>query len=164
MQPLFFSSSGGQTENSEDVFSGAYPYLVSVDSPYEEEATHQDEEKKLSIGDFAEKVRAAYPEKEIGNINRENIKILSRTSGGRVEQMQVGDGAEGVLRGTEIRSALGLSSALFKISFSGDNVVFTSSGSGHGVGMSQYGANGMAKEGAGYREILAHYYSGTEVA
>lgn len=164
MQPLFFSSSGGQTENSEDVFSGAYPYLVSVDSPYEEGATHQDEEKKLSIGDFAEKVRTAYPEKNVGNVRRETIKILTRTSGGRVDQMQVGDGTEGVLRGTEVRSALGLSSALFKISFSGDYVVFTSSGFGHGVGMSQYGANGMAKEGAGYREILAHYYSGTEVA
>ena len=61
------------------------------------------------------------------------------------------------------KDGLGLSSALFSISFDGANIVFTSSGSGHGVGMSQYGANGMAKEGNTYREILQHYYAGTAV-
>ena len=75
--------------------------------------------------------------------------------------MQVGTQ---VLKGTQVRSALGLSSALFSISFEGSSIVFTSSGSGHGVGMSQYGANGMAKEGNTYREILQHYYAGTVVA
>ena len=77
--------------------------------------------------------------------------------------MQVGDGADGILKGTEVRSALGLSSALFAIEFEESNLVFTSSGSGHGVGMSQYGADGMAKEGYTYKEILTHYYSGTQV-
>ena len=85
--------------------------------------------------------------------------------------MQVGDVT---MKGTEVRSALGLSSTLFTISFkegSGWNglspsnmkIVFVSSGSGHGVGMSQYGADGMAREGADYKEILKHYYSGTEI-
>ena len=171
MQPLFFSSSGGQTENSEDVFVGAYPYLISVASPYEEEATHRDEEKKFTLKEFKKQIEEAYPEMSFGEINRSNIKILSRTSGGRVAEMQIGDG---VLKGTEVRSALGLSSALFSISFessgesdaekdSGITIVFTSSGSGHGVGMSQYGANGMAKEGYDYKEILQHYYTGTEI-
>ena len=163
MQPLFFSSSGGQTENSEDVFVGAYPYLVSVSSPYEENASHRDEETKISIADFGEKLKAAYPEKNLGSISRSSVKILSRTAGGRVEEMQVGDGADGVLKGTEVRMALGLSSALFAVDFNGENIVFTSSGSGHGVGLSQYGADGMAKKGYDYKEILTHYYSGTEV-
>lgn len=164
MQPLFFSSSGGQTENSEDVFSGAYPYLVSVESPYEEEATHRDEEVKLTIKDFERKVKAAYPDRDIGGVSQSSIKILSRTAGGRVERMQAGDGSDGVLRGTEVRSAAGLSSAMFSIRFEEeDTVVFISSGSGHGVGLSQYGANGMAKEGYTYKEILHHYYSGTQV-
>ena len=68
------------------------------------------------------------------------------------------------MKGTEVRTALGLSSALFSVSFRDDSeIVFTSSGSGHGVGMSQYGADGMAKEGYNYVEILEHYYSGSQV-
>ena len=171
LHPLFFSSSGGQTENSEDVFVSAVPYLISVSSPYEEKATHKDEEKSFTVKEFAAKVRKAFPEKDFGTISTDRIKILSRTAGGRVEKMKVGDVT---LKGTEVRSALGLSSALFTISFkegtgwnvlsaSNTQIVFVSNGSGHGVGMSQYGADGMAKEGADYKEILKHYYSGTEI-
>ena len=171
LHPLFFSSSGGQTENSEDVFVSAVPYLISVSSPYEEKATHKDEEKSFTLKEFAAAVRKSFPDKEFGTISTDRIKILSRTAGGRVEKMQVGDVT---MKGTEVRSALGLSSTLFTISFkegSGWNglspsnmkIVFVSSGSGHGVGMSQYGADGMAREGADYKEILKHYYSGTEI-
>lgn len=161
MQPLFFSSSGGQTENSEDVFVSAVPYLISVSSPYEEEATHRDEKLKLSVSDFAAKIRNAFPDRQSGTIDENSIKILSRTAGGRVEYMKAGSLK---LKGTEVRSALGLSSSLFTISFDGHgNITITSSGSGHGVGMSQYGADGMAKKGSSYREILRHYYSGTEI-
>ena len=163
MQPLFFSSSGGQTENSEDVFVSAVPYLVSVASPFEEEATHQDEETKMSLKDFAKKIKNTYPDRDLGSINQSTIKILSRTAGGRVAEMRAGDGSEGILKGTEVRTALGLSSALFTVRFEGENIIFTSSGSGHGVGLSQYGADGMAKEGFDCKEILQHYYSGTEV-
>lgn len=168
MQPLFFSSSGGQTENSEDVFVSAVPYLLSVASPYEEEATHRNEQKSFTISELSEKLRAAFPEKSFGSIDRQSIRILSRTAGGRVDRIQIGEVS---LRGTELRNALGLSSALFSLSFEEHSdknakqtrAVFTSNGSGHGVGMSQYGANGMAKRGADYRQILTHYYSGTEV-
>ena len=171
LHPLFFSSSGGQTENSEDVFVSAVPYLISVSSPYEEKATHKDEEKSFTVKEFASKVRKAFPEKDFGTIGTDRIKILSRTAGGRVEKMKVGDVT---LKGTEVRSALGLSSALFTISFkegtgwngssaSDTHIVFVSNGSGHGVGMSQYGADGMARGGADYKEILRHYYSGTEI-
>ncbi len=165
MQPLFFSSSGGQTENSEDVFVSALPYLVSVSSPYESEATHQNEEKTFTLGEFEKALIKAYPEKAFGELKQSNIKILSRTAGGRVDKMQIGDVS---LKGTEVRNALGLSSALFSISYgkakNGDvQITFTSNGSGHGVGMSQYGADGMAKEGYDYKEILKHYYSGAEV-
>lgn len=171
LHPLFFSSSGGQTENSEDVFVSAVPYLISVSSPYEEKATHRDEEKSFTVKEFASKVRKAFPEKDFGTISADRIKILSRTAGGRVEKIKVGDAT---LKGTEVRSALGLSSALFTISFkegtgwngsspSNTKIIFVSNGSGHGVGMSQYGADGMAREGADYKEILKHYYSGIEI-
>jgi len=163
MQPLFFSSSGGQTENAEDVFVSAVPYLVSVESPYEEKATHRDEETRMSLDDFEGKIRAAYPLRDLGTVRQNTVKILERTAGGRVAGMQVGDGKEGILKGTEIRSALGLSSALFTIRFEGEDIIFTSSGSGHGVGLSQYGADGMAEKGYDYKEILRHYYTGAQV-
>lgn len=164
MQPLFFSSSGGQTENSEDVFSGAYPYLVSVASPYEEGATHTNEEKEFSLGELKGALADSYPDRATGDLTAENIKIKSRTAGGRVDTMQIGASE---FKGTEVRSALKLSSALFSISFEGSGagakIIFTSSGSGHGVGLSQYGARGMAASGSDYKEILTHYYTGTKV-
>lgn len=160
MQPLFFSSSGGQTENSEDVFSGEFPYLISVSSPYEEGATHSNEEKAFSFEDIEESLNSKYTDRNTGRLGSDNIKILSRSAGGRVDKIQVG---QSTYRGTEVRNALGLSSALFSVGLSSDGVVFTSSGSGHGVGMSQYGANGMAKEGSNYKDILTHYYTGTDV-
>ena len=159
-QPLFFSSSGGQTENSEDVFASAYPYLVSVSSPYEEGASHRNEEKILSIKDVEEKINDTYKDRNTGNLTVANIKILSRTGGGRVDKIQVG---QSTYKGTEIRNALGLSSTMFSLGFAGDKIIITSNGYGHGVGMSQYGANGMAKEGKSYVEILTHYYTGTKV-
>ncbi len=164
-QPLFFSSSGGQTENSEDVFSGAYPYLVSVSSPYEEGATHSNEKKAFSAKEIKSLLNDKYKDRDTGTISIDNIKILSRTAGGRVDEIKVGDC---ISKGTEVRNALGLSSALFSIASAGHGkdtkIVFTSNGFGHGVGMSQYGANGMAKEGKDYREIIEHYYTGVIVS
>lgn len=166
MQPLFFSSSGGQTENSEDVFVGAYPYLVSVSSPYEEGASHSDEKKTFTLAQMRRNLEEKYPDRQCGTLSADNVKILSRTSGGRAEAVQAG---QATYKGTEIRTAMGLSSALFSIEFEGGGseedtkIVFTSNGSGHGVGLSQYGARGMAKEGSDYKEILTHYYTGTQV-
>lgn len=159
-QALFHSSSGGKTENSEDVFASAVPYLVSVDSPYEDEATHQADENSFTIEELAAAVRSKYPDISFGTIDASNIKILSRSSGNSVEKMQIGSGT---LEGTQVREALNLPSANFTIDIADDTVTFTSNGSGHGVGMSQYGANGMAKKGYDYKDILSHYYSGTEV-
>lgn len=159
-QALFHSSSGGMTENSEDVFAAAVPYLVSVESPYEDEATHRNEKTAFSISRFSDAVKKHYPSEAFGSISADNIKILSRSKGDHVKKMQVGSAT---LTGRQIREALGLSSSDFTIEIDGDTITFTSNGSGHGVGMSQYGADGMAKEGYDYKKILSHYYSGTEV-
>lgn len=159
-QALFHSSSGGMTENCEDVFAASVPYLVSVESPYEDNATHQNEKTSFSIDEFTSKLKNAYPDTYFGPVTSENIKILSRSSGDRVEKMQIGVAS---LTGRQVREALGLASANFKTDIDGDTVTFTSIGSGHGVGMSQYGADGMAKEGYDYKKILSHYYSGTEI-
>lgn len=159
---LYFASSAGPTENSEDVFSGSYPYLVSVDSSYEPGATHKKEKETMTIEAFAEKMKEAYPGLDFGTVKKSNIKIKSRTKGGRADKVQVGSET---VSGTDIRTALGLYSARFQISFTGNQkVTFTTAGSGHGVGMSQYGANGLAEKGKNYQEILTHYYQGTKIS
>lgn len=159
-QALYFSSSAGDTENAEDVFSNAYPYLVSVSSSYEPGATHKKEKLILSLKEFRKAMKDAFPEVEFGTIKTDNIEICSRTEGGRVDELQIGDA---VLHGEDLRTALKLYSTRFVITTRGNKIIITSSGSGHGVGMSQYGAHGLAKRGQSYRQILKHYYKGTAV-
>ena len=157
-QPLFHSSSGGKTENSEDVFVSALPYLRSVESPFEEDAPHFTEKISVSIDSFKKKVCDKYG---ASGISPNTIKILERSDGGRVKQMKVGNI---LLTGRDIRELFNLRSANFSIAFAGDeNIVFTTHGYGHGVGMSQWGANGMAKEGYNYKEILQHFYIGVNI-
>ena len=159
---LYFASSAGPTENSQDVFSGSFAYLVSVDSSYEPGATHKKETKTMTVKAFSKTMKAALPSLDFGDIKKSNIKIKSRSKGGRVAEMQIG---RQTVPGTDVRTALGLYSARFKISFTGNKkITFTTAGSGHGVGMSQYGANGMAKKGKNYKEILTHYYQNTAVS
>jgi len=88
------------------------------------------------------------------------VKILNRSDGGRVGEIKVGNLT---LRGRNIRDICELRSANFTISFHGNNIIFITDGYGHGVGMSQWGANGMAQAGYNYKEILSHYYSGIEI-
>lgn len=160
-QPLFHSSSGGKTENSEDVFASSYPYLKSVSSPYEEGATHQDETKSFSTNDFVYLLNLKCSDRYLA-LPIEKISISAKSEGGRVEEIMINDTA---YTGREVREALGLSSANFEVDHnkSDASVTFTTDGYGHGVGMSQYGANGMAKRGSDYKEILQHYYQGTAI-
>ncbi|QIB68506.1 stage II sporulation protein D [Aminipila butyrica] len=158
-QALFHSSSGGHTENSEDVFASAVPYLRSVDSPYEEGATHQQETKYFSSEDLAYLMNLKYPDRKL-SLPLTSLSIVSKSSGGRVEDIQINSST---YKGREVRDALGLSSADFQASISGDTITIVSNGFGHGVGMSQYGANGMAERGSNYKEILSHYYTGVKI-
>ena len=157
---LYFSSSGGDTENSEDVFMTPQPYLVSVSSDYEPGATHRNEKKTMKLSHFSAQIKESFPELDFGIINESSIVIRSHSRGGRVDKIKVGNQT---LTGTDIRKAFNLSSSRFKLSFDKRKITLISNGCGHGVGMSQYGANGMAKKGKSYLEILSHYYSHTEV-
>jgi stage II sporulation protein D len=159
-QPLFHSSSGGKTENSEDVFVSALPYLRSVDSLYESNAPHKSEQAEVPLSEFKQKIKQANPGKSLGTVNSETVRILERSAGGRVAAIQVGNLT---LKGREIRDLFGLRSANFTVSVKDDAILFTTEGYGHGVGMSQYGANGMAQAGFTYIDILTHYYTGIEV-
>ncbi len=91
---------------------------------------------------------------------KSSMQVMSRYASGRVEKIRIGGET---FSGKEFRGALGLSSANFSFKYSGDTVVFTSKGYGHGIGMSQAGANAFAAQGMGYEEILGYYYAGTQL-
>lgn len=160
VDPLYHSSSGGRTEDSEDVFSAAVPYLRSVESPYEE-TSNNNYVSEVSISKFVSNLNKEFSCKLTNNNAKSSLKIIERSDGGRVSKIKVGDK---VLTGRNVRDSLGLKSANFKITINKDKMIFTTKGYGHGVGMSQYGANGMAKKGYSFEDILKHYYSGVEIS
>ena len=157
---LYHACSGGRTEDSENVYANALPYLRGVDSPYEDPMRTED----VPIGEDAllELIAAKYPESGITEDNlREEIGIASTYPSGRVETLRLGKAS---VTGKQARSLFGLRSTMFTITWSEEGIVFHTKGFGHGVGLSQNGANGMAKHGSKYREILLHYYTGVEIA
>lgn len=161
IEPLFHSTSGGRTENSEDVFTTFAPYLRSVESPYESNSPKLNATVKIPVSEFIEKLEGALGETGITVQNlKSKIALLEVSEGGKVKSMQIGDS---IITGREFRTLYNLNSANFKFVQSGDNIEIITTGYGHGVGMSQYGANGMAIEGYNYQDILKHYYSCVEI-
>jgi stage II sporulation protein D len=147
------------TENSEDVWSEERPYLKSVSS--EEDKSHpQYEEVKEFLNMEARQILQKNGfDTRIGSQKIE-AKIISKTKGGNVAEACF-DGQS--LKGTEVRLIFGLKSADFDILAEEDKIKFVVRGYGHGVGMSQYGANQMAKNGKKYTEILSHYYTNIQI-
>lgn len=159
--PQFFSTSSGKTENSGDVFMSQLDYLISVESKGEEIAPRYKEDFTLAINDFIEKINSKYGDLNLTEANlNENIKIISRSAGGGVKEISIG---EEVIKGTELRYYLGLTSTNFEIEIKDSEIIFKCTGYGHGVGMSQWGANVMGQDGKDYNEILKHYYTGIEI-
>ncbi|MGV8145804.1 MAG: stage II sporulation protein D [Alkaliphilus sp.] len=158
IEPLYHSTSGGKTENSEDVFSNKVSYLRSVSSPFEERSPSLINEKKLSVDKFINTIRSRRKNFEINEKDLiSKIVIGERSRGGSVQEMKIGNQT---FTGIEIRAIFQLKAADFAIEIEGKNVIFTTRGHGHGVGMSQWGANGMAERGSSFKEILKHYYHG----
>lgn len=157
-QPItaaFFSTSNGYTENAEDYWGSPVPYLKSVDSPWDKNTPKFLSEQTVSIADFEKKLGVkVLANGKVGN-------IIDRTSGQRVKTVSF-DSKK--LSGREVREKLGLRSSDFTWKQEGSQIVITTKGYGHGVGMSQYGANGMAKEGKSYKDIVMHYYQGVQIA
>lgn len=162
-EPLYHSTSGGQTEDIRDVFASDTPYLKSVPSPNEEGAPRFKNILTLTLDEFMEKIKSKYPEVDINKDNiADKIKLIEKTSTGRVKKIAI-DGK--LLDGSELRDLFELNSTNFKISLDQKlNIIeIETYGYGHGVGMSQWGANGMGKAGSSYEEILKHYYTGIEI-
>ena len=153
-QAPFFSTCGGHTENAESCWGKYFPYLISVNCGYCGASPRFSACRSFTLAEAA-----AFLEAEINDLY--NMRTESYTPGGRISLLSVG-GKQ--YTGTEIRSRLGLDSATFNWLIFADDITFTTIGYGHGVGMCQYGANGMAENGYNYQDILAHYYPGTSLA
>lgn len=156
----FHSLSGGVTESAEDIWGNGMPYLVPVDSSSDEEISSYKESYTFTPAEIKARL-CTYCNARFDGKEAEWFTVTERTNSGAVLEIKTGDKA---LSGMEFRTALSLRSPNFTINFNGENFVIITKGYGHGVGMSQYGANSMAKDGATYREILSHYYPGTEIA
>ena len=162
IEPLYHSTSGGQTENSEDVYASALPYLRSVSSPYEERSPVLVDSKTVSVKDFTSTIKKRYSDFSIKEKSLSSeIRIIERTTGGSIKLIRIGNKE---MKGSEVRELFQLRSSDFTFKISGDNIQFTTRGYGHGVGMSQWGANGMAERGSNYEEILKHYYQGVTLS
>ena len=161
IEALYHSASGGYTEDSENVFANAVPYLRAVESAEEVGTSRLSGNVTLSYDAFCEKVNAAYPDAGLkpDGLSRQ-IEVTQRTESGRVSSIRLGGVS---LTGKALRKLLGLDSTLFTISLTGGSIRFDTRGFGHGVGMSQTGANAMGIAGSDYREILLHYYTGAQI-
>lgn len=159
----FYSISAGATNTAKEVWGGTIPcHNQTVESPWDENEPGYRVNKTMSQSDVIDRVYNSYGV-DLSEVPEDDwFSVDSKTGGGYNAKMTIG--GERSTTGRALReNVLGLRSAAFDWEFSGDNVIFTTYGYGHGVGMSQHGANAMAKEGSGYIEILEHYYPGCRV-
>lgn len=158
---FFHSNSGGITEVPVNVWGGTgYPYLQSVETSGENTYTQYASEVTLSQEELINKLKEKYSDISIDFTNSEDIKILEYTESTRVKTVKFGNHE---ISGVEARTLFGLKSTNFEISRDGNNIKFSVKGYGHGVGMSQTGADSMAKNGSGAEEIIKHFYTGVEI-
>lgn len=150
IESFYFAMSNGTTEESALVFQEELPYIKSVPSSWDNESLKNFQvETILTKSEFCQKLNL--------NICQEiKIENIKRTNSNRINEITINNKT---FKGVEIRSLLDLRSTDFELTYNNDSVTITTKGYGHGVGMSQYGANGMAKEGYTYQEILNYYYN-----
>ncbi len=156
---VFHSCSNGKTENASDVWGGAYPYLTSVESKGDFEKSDYQTKVKVSKDDFTSKINSLV-ENTLSLTGEIKISGYEMTKGDNVKNVIINNTQ---IKGTDLRKLFSLKSTAFSISVQNDGVEFDVYGNGHGVGMSQYGANAMAKTNSKYDEILSHYYPGTKL-
>lgn len=164
-QPInafFHSNSGGTTELPVNVWGGGsnLPYLQVVETAGEEGYSQYASEIELSNDEIISKLKEKYADIQIDFGNKEDIKIIEYTDSNRVKTIKFGNHE---ISGVEARSIFGLKSTNFEIIKENDKIKFSVKGYGHGVGMSQTGADTMAKQGSNYEEIVHHFYVGVEI-
>ena len=161
LYPLFFSTSSGETESAIDASLGDIPYLVSVESKGEEVSPKYTSKKEMALSDLVSAINSKYPTSGVNTSNLSSkLQVMERSEAGGVITLAVGNDE---IKGSDFRVIAGLNSTNFTYSINENTIVFECKGYGHGVGMSQWGANVMAKEGKSYDEILKHYYTGINI-
>ena len=157
---FFHSNSGGTTETVNNVWGGSdYPYLQSVETSGEEEYIQYSSSLTLTKDEVLAKLQEKYPETVIDWNMQNPINIIEYTESGRIKTIKFGNTS---ISGVEARTIFGLKSAKFNIEI-GENITFNVVGYGHGVGLSQTGADAMAKIGANAEQIINHYYTGVKI-
>ena len=158
---FFHSNSGGITELPVNVWGGTnYPYLQSVETSGEDGYKQYLSEINLTYDELLNKLKEKYPDIEIDLNDNESIKILEYTESKRVKTIKLGNHN---LSGVEARTIFGLKSTKFEVEKNDNNIKFKVIGNGHGVGMSQTGADAMAKSGASFEDIIKHFYKDVEI-
>jgi stage II sporulation protein D len=153
IEAFFFSTSTGKTENSEDIFGTYLPYLRSVDSTWDEISPVYEEKNYYTLKEFYEALALKFS-------TELNITVKKTTSTGRVKEILINNKK---FTGSEIATSLSLRSSFFEIIQDNNTVIINTKGYGHGVGMSQYGAEAMSVNGYTYEQILKYYYQGVEI-
>ena len=158
---FFHSNSGGTTEVPINVWGGSgYPYLQMVETSGEEGYTQYASEVTLNFDEILNKIKEKYSDIQIDFTKDDDIKILERTESDRVKPIKFGNHN---LSGVEARTIFGLRSTNFEIEKQEDKITFKVKGYGHGVGMSQTGADSLAKQGKNAEDIIHHFYSNVEL-
>jgi len=158
---FFHSNSGGTTEAVSSIWGEKdLPYLQSVETSGEDSYKQYKSEVTLTKEELLEKIKTKYPDIDINWEDKESIKIIEYTESKRVKTIKIGNKE---IAGTEFRSLLGLKSTNFKYRIENDKIIFSVIGYGHGVGMSQTGADSMAKLGSNYEEIIKHFYTNVDI-
>ncbi len=160
IQAVFFSSAAGRTVDAVEVWGNAVPYLTGVESPEGEEVPNYRSTMSLSVDGFQSVFLSQYPQADFSGAQEGWFANMVQNSAGGVEQMDIGGVS---VTGLEVRTLFGLRSANFTVTAADGAVTFAVTGYGHGVGMSQYGANALAGEGKSCEEIIKWYYTGVSL-
>lgn len=161
VQVVYHMQNAGYTQSSKDIWGLEIEYLIGVESLWDQNAPDLINEKTYKVDEIVKKLT-----QENSNLVLEpyaletQIQIIERTQAGYVKAIQVGNQ---LMSGDAFRRALNLRSSCFALQYGGGDVVFITKGMGHGVGLSQYGANEMAKEGKTHGEILSHFFPNTAI-
>ena len=160
IQAVFFSSADGSTADAAEVWGRSLPYLVPVDSPEGDEVPNYRSTVTLTADSVRELAEGAGLGCDLSGEPSTWFQNLKRTASGRVASVELGGVS---LSGGAARGLFSLRSASFDVTEEDGTFTFSVTGYGHGVGLSQYGANAMAAAGSGWREILTHYYTGAQL-
>ncbi|MDO5125828.1 MAG: stage II sporulation protein D [Ruminococcus sp.] len=151
----FHAISSGKTESAKDMWGTEIPYLKSVDSKWDSKTANFEKSTVITLKELSEHFPQA------GDIDENSLEIVKKTTNGTILSIKINDLT---MTGTEFANALSLPSPCFTLNFEDDSCIIKSKGLGHLVGMSQYGADYLSKQGKSYQEILEHYFPKTQLS